>query len=401
MDDMDNSKLDLYLLFHDDPELLAILEDPPADAAASPAAAPTVPPQASSEDAAPPTGPPAGDSGPAPEPQAAEDAEWRSLLAELDQFVAGASGASGPEPPPPGPKEARSDPLDLDGFDGPLPLFEPFTFPDPLAGSAGEEDAAEPVVFEKASPFDEEDPLDKPPPYGHVFPYGGRDAAVEMLDNRAAMPAPAPDREQDSPPPSRGRRIAGVVFNIIFFLLCFALVAGSAVFAFSGNENKSYLGFRFFNVMSQSMTPQPDGPPGGFVKGDIIVVRVTEDPYTIGKGDIITLRQPSDSSLFLTHRVVDILSSSNGQTGLFFITKGDANNTNDPPVSSDLLVGKVVMVLPAMGKFLDAIRSHLILVIVIVIVLFAAGILLRRLLRTSAKAKRQQNLNTSERSTPT
>ena len=57
-------------------------------------------------------------------------------------------------------------------------------------------------------------------------------------------------------------------------------------------------------------------------------------------GDIITFRTNED--IRITHRVTAISDGA-------YITKGDANNVEDPPVTSEEYIGKTVLVLPKTG----------------------------------------------------
>ena len=376
----DNSKLDLYLLFHDDPDLLALLEDPQADASWTPSEQPPAPSVPVRE---PPGGVDASPGSPgAGVPGAARDEgedAWHSLLEELDQLVTDASGQVKPELPPSTPEGVQSGAYDYDGFDDLLPAQKRFVFPpitDETDGDFHTDDDG-PVVFENAAPFDGEDPLARPAAYeGAPFPYGDR-ADEDQQEQET-------DGEQ-AKPPTRAKRIAAVAFNIVFFLLCFALVAGSAVFAFSGDENKSYLGLRFFNVLSESMTPRPG--LNGFNKDDIIIVKVVTDPSTIKEDDIVTVRQPND--IYLTHRVVDIRTED---SKLSFVLRGNTSD-GEQTVSADYLVGKVVLVLPGMGAVLSYVRNNLLLVIIFIVALFAFSILLRSLFLSNVKTKRRKLRN--------
>jgi signal peptidase I len=57
---------------------------------------------------------------------------------------------------------------------------------------------------------------------------------------------------------NKGVKIAKIVFNILFYALCLAIIAGSAVFAFSNDPHKSYGGFRLYYDKTESMVPPKD-----------------------------------------------------------------------------------------------------------------------------------------------
>src|SRR5271157_3840796 len=95
------------------------------------------------------------------------------------------------------------------------------------------------------------------------------------------------------------------------------------------------LGFRPSVVASGSMTPSLN-------VGDLAIT-VPANLQTIKHGDIIQYLRNNE---FIMHRVVGV-ESINGAT--FFITKGDANNVLDAPVSQDAVTGKVLYIIPKLG----------------------------------------------------
>jgi len=76
--------------------------------------------------------------------------------------------------------------------------------------------------------------------------------------------------------------------------------------------------------------------------GDVALVQMTA-PETIRVGDIIRFRSGEAA---IVHRVVAI--QPDGQGGVF-VTRGDANNSDDPPIPADALDGRVVLVVPRLG----------------------------------------------------
>ncbi len=87
--------------------------------------------------------------------------------------------------------------------------------------------------------------------------------------------------------------------------------------------------------------------------GNLVVVKETL-PKEVKKNDVITFKSDITNN-FTTHRAIDIVNSD-GKTE--FITKGDANNTQDPvPLDEKLLVGKVVFQVPYLGAFLSSLQK--------------------------------------------
>ncbi|HOA35525.1 MAG: signal peptidase I [Dethiobacteria bacterium] len=157
--------------------------------------------------------------------------------------------------------------------------------------------------------------------------------------------APRPEKEDPLPrknaPLKQGLlaaviRVAGnVVFGLI--VLFMAVTAFFLVQSKFSGEIPSVFGYRVYMVLSGSMSPT-------FDTGSVVFVR-PQDPAEIRKGDIITY-SGEGSGMLTTHRVVDVLN----EEGLKFVTRGDANNVNDPkPVPAENVVGRVHGSLPYIG----------------------------------------------------
>ncbi len=94
-------------------------------------------------------------------------------------------------------------------------------------------------------------------------------------------------------------------------------------------------GYRILNVETGSMEPN-------LPVNSLIFVKPTP-PEEIQAGDIITYTM-NENGVLATHRVKFIRKSSRQ-----FVTRGDANNTDDPAISWDNVVGKVVLHIPGIG----------------------------------------------------
>lgn len=121
-------------------------------------------------------------------------------------------------------------------------------------------------------------------------------------------------------------------------------------------EAPQVLGYSQYIVTTGSMEPS-------LSPGDLIFVKAQE---TYELGDVVTFYDNGGATV--THRIMGKVS---GQ----FITQGDANNTEDsellPP---EQIIGKLQMVLPGMGYFIDFLRSP-----VGIVILIFVGILLIKL----------------------
>lgn len=147
------------------------------------------------------------------------------------------------------------------------------------------------------------------------------------------------------------------------------------MFAFSEKSDAAIFGYRFYQVLTNSMAPQPDSPSRGFYAGDIVLVKMT-DGSKVKEGDIVTF-QVGDGDRYLTHRMVERLTELNGQEGDYIVTKGDANNSKDPPIPADKVYGKVAFVIPRMGSVLNFVQENLWLCIVCVLSTFGFFLVLK------------------------
>jgi signal peptidase I len=123
----------------------------------------------------------------------------------------------------------------------------------------------------------------------------------------------------------------------------------------------------------------------------MIFVQMVNDPKEIKVNDIITFNpsvKAEDANLFLTHRVVDIITELRGKQGLWFVTKGDFNPSEDPPIPADMLIGKKVFHVPKVGAFLQIVRDNFVLAIITIVCLFATVIMFKWYL---AKPKEKEN----------
>ena len=218
----------------------------------------------------------------------------------------------------------------------------------------------------------------KNPLYGAQAQYYAQANGMQYANGYDYEQPPAAEEPQEKTG-FMGNKIGHFAFNALFYLIVIAILAGSAIFAFSNDPQKSYFGYRLYTVKTPSMTPREDGssPPGGFRAGDSILVRVTNDPSTIQVGDIVTFVPGRDPDVYLTHRVVQRLDRLNDDEGLFFVTRGDANDADDSPIKAEAIVGTVVFSIPAVGGFLQFVRTNLALSIMIIGSAMALIILLR------------------------
>ncbi len=103
-------------------------------------------------------------------------------------------------------------------------------------------------------------------------------------------------------------------------------------------------GYRPLVVVSNSMSPTIE-------RGDIVFVSPV-NPEDIDIGDVIAFYKKEYG--IIVHRVISV-QRDNGT--LTLVTKGDANNVADEPVSYRSIVGKVIVVVPSLGKIILSLRE--------------------------------------------
>lgn len=136
----------------------------------------------------------------------------------------------------------------------------------------------------------------------------------------------------------------GLIMCVIFgsVLLCnITLIVQGAI---TPEMPPSILGKTPLVVMSGSMSGFQEGH---LEVGDLIIIdKIDADKLQVG--DVITYML-EDSTTAVTHRIIRIEPTDSGLT---FITQGDANNVEDnEPVNESQIVGIVIKRIPRLGDF--------------------------------------------------
>jgi signal peptidase len=146
-----------------------------------------------------------------------------------------------------------------------------------------------------------------------------------------------------------------IFYNLFswLFLLAVLLVV---FFTLSSNSNL-FSGCRSFLVQSGSMEPS-------IFMGDIVVIHQQNQYF---KNDTVTFL--SQDQRIVTHRIVNVLEK---EGKISFITKGDANRTEDEEeMTVDQILGKVIFVVPKLGYFVAFTKSLPGLILLILLPSFA------------------------------
>jgi signal peptidase len=188
----------------------------------------------------------------------------------------------------------------------------------------------------------------------------------------SAVPTPEDDWEddweEDEAPPNKGAKLRNLILDLLVYGMALSLILGATIFAFSNSTEKSLFGYRFYNVITPSMEPV-------FSPGDMIFIKIC-GVDEIQEGDVITFVPNKNSKAYLTHRVKKITPGEKGEAPSV-VTRGDANNTDDPPISGEAVVGKYLFSIPKAGAIINFIRENIILMGICIAAAFVLLIFLR------------------------
>lgn len=122
---------------------------------------------------------------------------------------------------------------------------------------------------------------------------------------------------------------------LIVFISILVIIAITYVFQTKILHKKyaDVLGFTAFRVITGSMADTIN-------IGDIVIVKINDNIKT---NDIIVYQ---DNDYFVTHRLIQ-------ENGNELVTRGDANNSEDVPISRNQVLGKVVMYMSPTKKKIE------------------------------------------------
>ena len=158
---------------------------------------------------------------------------------------------------------------------------------------------------------------------------------------------------------TRKINMLGCILNILITVVVVITIIGLYYMAQVKILNKDYaniFGYTFFEVATGSMANTIN-------IGDIVVVKVNE---AFKENDIIVYKEENS---FITHRVIKI-------DGQYLITRGDANNSEDKPIKSDQILGKVIYVIPKIGIWRKVLASPEILGMIIIFIILLGVVLM-------------------------
>ncbi len=157
--------------------------------------------------------------------------------------------------------------------------------------------------------------------------------------------------------------ITGIVLCVVFGLMLICNITIIVKGTLAPERPPSVLGITPLVVLSGSMSGDA---PDHIEAGDLIFVDKAV-PGELKVGNVITFMQ---GSTVVTHRIIEISTGEDGK--LQFLTKGDANNTEDTePVFEDDLVGIYIGRIPMVGDLANFMQTPLGMIVFIGIPLLA------------------------------
>lgn len=160
------------------------------------------------------------------------------------------------------------------------------------------------------------------------------------------------------------KKVIHILLNILGTVLIFIVLIGILVNVNSAPKGKGFFGYKGYTVLSNSMQPT-------FSAGDYVLDKMV-DYENIKNGDVISYYP--DNHTIVTHRVKDVTPKG-------FIMQGDANNAQDDfTVTKDHYIGKMILVIPMLGRLPEFLMHPFLwlAMAVIVLLLLISGIYQRR-----------------------
>ena len=149
------------------------------------------------------------------------------------------------------------------------------------------------------------------------------------------------------------KKVLNIAIYMMIFVIIILLLYSIIQRKITSEKYTNLFGYTLLEVVTGSMS-------GTIEIGDGVIVKLTSD---IKEEDIIVYKK--EESL-ITHRLIEM-----EEDGL--ITKGDANNVQDEPITKDVVIGKVIFVIPNIHFWKKAI---IVILIVLICILYNLGTVL-------------------------
>ena len=147
-------------------------------------------------------------------------------------------------------------------------------------------------------------------------------------------------------------KIISYILNVLLAIMMIVIIVGTYYMYQVKIQKKDYAnlwGYSLFEVGTGSMLPTIE-------IGDVVITKITKD---VEENDIIVYIEDDD---IITHRLIE----KNEER---LITRGDANNSEDKPIEENMIIGKVVKIIPQLGTWQNILSSPEILSLIILLII--------------------------------
>lgn len=148
--------------------------------------------------------------------------------------------------------------------------------------------------------------------------------------------------------------ISNIIYVIVFLIILLMLII--VVLQRTSNNQVTIGGYRIFVVATGSMIPK-------YQVGDVLISKEV-DPQDIKVGDDIVYngKEGSFNGKVVTHQVISIEKQDNNYK---IITKGIANTAQDPEITQDQVMGKIIYKVKLLSLFEKAATNNYIFYFII------------------------------------
>lgn len=155
------------------------------------------------------------------------------------------------------------------------------------------------------------------------------------------------------------QKIISFILNILLTIVTVIIIIGFYYIyqiKVAKNDYANLFGYTFFEVATASMHPT-------IGIGDVVIVKITKE---VEENDIIVY---IDGESIITHRLIEKNDNE-------LIAKGDANNSEDKPINENMVLGKVIKIVPKLGAWRKVFTStEVVGLILVLITLFGIGLM--------------------------
>ena len=147
-------------------------------------------------------------------------------------------------------------------------------------------------------------------------------------------------------------KIISYILNVLLAIMMIVIIVGTYYMYQVKIQKKDYAnlwGYSLFEVGTGSMLPTIE-------IGDVVITKITKD---VEENDIIVYIEDDD---IITHRLIEKIKER-------LITRGDANNSEDKPIEENMIIGKVVKIIPQLGTWQNILSSPEILSLIILLII--------------------------------